>query len=153
MHVRLQVDLPRTSRRVPEARRLVSSLLEQAGAPSTVVEDMALVVTEACANVVHHATGSDRYGLSVALAGHACEVEVVDRGPGFASPAAGDPEQAAEEAGRGLGLMRALADEVHVRRDGERTCVRFVKRWGSGSEHDFGSTIAGSVPWELVTAG
>ena len=59
------------------------------------------------------------------LAGGAVELEVADTGRWRASPAPGDR-------GRGLGMMRALMDDVAVRTDAAGTVVRMTRRLGRG---------------------
>lgn len=76
------------------------------------IDDVQVAITEACANVVDHATDSDTYEVKVGLAADRCAITVVDQGLGFDAttvPLRAEPDA---ESGRGLVLMRALTDNV-----------------------------------------
>jgi anti-sigma regulatory factor (Ser/Thr protein kinase) len=84
--------------------------------------------TEALANALEHGSGpSARIELAFRVTGRAAAVRVTDAGrPGAPARLAGEPEAPPEASthGRGRLLMRALADEVRVRRRGLGTEVR-----------------------------
>ena len=99
------------------------------------IEDLRLVVSEACANAIesHTSQGSDeRIALRCDLADDRIEIEVRDRGGGF------DPDPGSElssladaaplgyEAGLGIPLMRTLSDEAEFTRSDAGTSVRLV---------------------------
>ena len=57
----LALRLPANADQVPVARRAVAEFCERCGLPAPLVDDVKLVVTEACTNVVLHAyDGSSR---------------------------------------------------------------------------------------------
>ncbi len=137
MLVKMQLSLPRDARFVSLMRNVADSVMTNFGVPDEAKGDMQLAITEACANAVRHATGTNEYSVSIAVRADGCDVEVVDLGPGFEPPAA-EPEPSAES-GRGLLLMRSLVDELQFLRDDDATSVRLVKRWpGVISAHDQG---------------
>jgi serine/threonine-protein kinase RsbW len=113
-------------------REVAGCILEQLHAPSEAVGDVKLAVTEACANAVRHAVGTAEYSVRLGVDDGACEIEIIDVGPGFTPDAeegqtiAGDDES---ESGRGLFLIRALVDDLQFVRDGENNKVRLVKRF------------------------
>ncbi len=133
MAVRVWLDLPRDARWVPSVREVAGSLLQTAGTPDADVADVQLALTEACANVVRHAVGTDSYSVGLAIDPAGCEVEIVDRGPGFEEDAAGDSADYAES-GRGLDLMRALVDDLEVRTDPGTTRLVLRKRSSAGPD-------------------
>ena len=51
----LALRLPATAEQVPVARRAVAEFCERCGLPAPLVDDVKLVTTEACTNVVLHA--------------------------------------------------------------------------------------------------
>lgn len=131
MAVRVWLDLPRDARWVASVRDVAGSLLQTVGTPDADVADVQLALTEACANVVRHAVGTDSYSVGLAIDPAGCEVEIVDRGPGFEEDAAGDSAGYAES-GRGLDLMRALVDDLEVRTDPGATRLVLRKRSSAG---------------------
>jgi anti-sigma regulatory factor (Ser/Thr protein kinase) len=94
---------------------------------SETVDDIALAVTEACANAILHSNSREMM-VSITAAGDAIEVEIRDGG--VFHPRIGVPELDGE-AHRGFQLMTAMMDEVAIvegtpSRPG--TSVRLVKR-------------------------
>ena len=93
--------------------------------------DVALAVTEACANVVEHAAGSqgpDEFELRLDLTAEECVVRVADRGTGFTSVGhTSYPPDPSSLRGRGIFLMRALVDRVQFDEAADGTIVRLEK--------------------------
>ncbi len=129
MRVSLRLTLPRDARYVPVLRAATSSVLRELGAPREDAEDVELVISEACGNVVRHATGSEAYSVGVAVDAHGCDIEVVDVGPGFDVEASCPDSDS--ETGRGLYLMRTLVDRLEFLADDEGTRIVLQKRWGT----------------------
>jgi len=74
--------------------------------------DVALALTEACANVVRHA-GVNEYEVQVEFSGCICHIRVVDKGQGI------DPRDTSrtevlfdQDSGRGIVLMRLMVDQL-----------------------------------------
>ena len=140
MHLSYGLRLPTDVRHVPVVRHLATATLRELGVRRESIDDIALAVTEACANVVDQSGGEgdpaseeSDFEVRVSVEGVWCRIEVVDSGGGF------DPEQAAldvrEEGpiaelthGRGLGLMRVLMDELHFEPGENGTTVVLLKR-------------------------
>ena len=124
MSILWSLRLRREAASVPFVRRLLVDAMETAGVDSDVSHDLAVAVSEACANAVAHGGSATRAGASGAyrvtayLDDRTCRIEVEDSGPGFpAGPprALGHrPSSYPAEQGRGLGLIRQLADHVHI---------------------------------------
>ncbi|MFF0725138.1 ATP-binding protein [Streptomyces sp. NPDC004134] len=130
--------LRREAASVPLARRLLVGAMETAGVDPDVAFDLSLALTEACANAVEHggaAPGED-YRVTAHFDGDRCHIEVIDSGPGFAtptphpdSPATPPPlTDTGAEGGRGLFLIAELSDHVDIRdRPGRGAVVSFDK--------------------------
>jgi anti-sigma regulatory factor (Ser/Thr protein kinase) len=124
----LALRLPAEPDQVPVARRAVAEFCEQFGMPAPLIDDVKLVVTEACTNVVLHAYGVAEPRPTFDLHAHvehgSLLVSVSDQGRGIAAPS---PNR-----GLGLGLRLALqlAGGVHTRDAdgglGTRLTMRFA---------------------------
>jgi anti-sigma regulatory factor (Ser/Thr protein kinase) len=125
----LTLRLPAEAEQVPVARHAVADFCDRSGLPAALIDDVKLVVTEACTNVVLHAydreTSHERtFELSAHLEPGALLVIVSDKGRGIGAPS---PNR-----GLGLGLRLALqlAGGVHTREGngglGTRLTMRFA---------------------------
>nr|BFD83913.1 hypothetical protein StreXyl84_33140 [Streptomyces sp. Xyl84] len=119
MSIWWSLHLRRDAASVPLARRLLLGTMETAGVDPDISYDLSVALSEACANAVEH--GGDAacgaYRVTAYLDGEKCRIEVADTGPGF--PAGGHrvplrAPHAEAEHGRGLCLIRELADHVHI---------------------------------------
>ncbi|APY87426.1 ATP-binding protein [Streptomyces alfalfae] len=142
MSIWWSLHLRREAASVPLARRLLIGTMETAGVDPDVSFDLSLALTEACANAVEHggaaAPGSTAgaYRVTAYLDGEKCRIEVADSGPGFPKASRGrtaatPARQTAahtDEHGRGLCLIRELADHVHCgNRPGRGAVISFDK--------------------------
>jgi serine/threonine-protein kinase RsbW len=137
VEIKLTLALPRDEYSVPVARRVLARSLGVLGVEETVVADIELALTEACTNVLDHATDTDEYEVSAGIDGELCIIEVIDRGGGFDSATRGlvEADPAAED-GRGIQIMRALVDRVtFTSRPQTGTVVHLEKQlsWDEGS--------------------
>jgi serine/threonine-protein kinase RsbW len=114
MRMTVRLDLPREAGSVPAARRLLRSALAVLHVNQSAGEDLEIAVTEACANVVRHATGAQTFEVSLDVGEEHCSIDVRDEGPGFDPGIAGAPDPGSEH-GRGLFLIRALSENVRLR--------------------------------------
>jgi serine/threonine-protein kinase RsbW len=126
MSIWWSLHLRREAASVPLARRLLIGTMETAGVDPDISFDLSVALSEACANAVEHggddAPGgpSEAYRVTAYLDGERCRIEVADTGPGFPAAVRGRPGGAARtvsadaEDGRGLCLIRELADHVHI---------------------------------------
>ncbi|MFI9343119.1 ATP-binding protein [Streptomyces sp. NPDC052773] len=117
MSIWWSLHLRRDAASVPLARRLLLGTMETAGVDPDVSYDLSVALTEACANAVEHGGGrsSGAFRVTAYLDGEKCRIEVTDSGPGFAHAPSRTARVAADDAehGRGLCLIRELADHVH----------------------------------------
>ena len=132
--IELQLTLPRDARYVAVLRRVAESLLSGLDVPADSVDDVAVALSEACGNVIRHASGTSEYGVRLSVADDHCTIEVCDLGPGFEPLDLGDmPVESDDlpgaEGGRGVPLLKALTDDLEFVRTDDTTTVRLVKRW------------------------
>lgn len=120
MSIWWSLHLRREAASVPLARRLLLGTMETAGVDPDISYDLSVALSEACANAVEHGgagahgTPSEAYRVTAYLDGEKCRIEVTDSGPGFAAALPPRPARFDAEHGRGLGLIRELADHVHI---------------------------------------
>lgn len=119
MSIWWSLHLRREAASVPLARRLLIGTMETAGVDPEISYDLSVALSEACANAVEHggdaALGaSEAYRVTAYLDGEKCRIEVADSGPGLARPLDPRPARPDAEHGRGLCLIRELADHVHI---------------------------------------
>lgn len=114
------------------ARKRLEQLLDRTDLTSDEVFDLTLAGGEALGNAVDH-TGADGVLLTVWVYPDRAVVEVTDCGNGFELAAGEEPPETGDEEtierGRGIKLMRMLADSVEIGRkpSGHGTVVRLVK--------------------------
>ncbi|MFH8793883.1 ATP-binding protein [Streptomyces sp. NPDC017941] len=140
MSIWWSLHLRREAASVPLARRLLMGTMESAGVHPDDSYDLSLALTEACANAVEHGGAAPpdapggAYRVTAYLDGEKCRIEVADSGPGFPpsrvrvsagrrgrrrsrrpapAPALPLPPETSES-GRGLCLIRELADHVDL---------------------------------------
>ena len=142
MSIWWSLHLRREAASVPLARRLLLGTMETAGVDPDVSYDLSVALSEACANAVEHggdgAHGdtSEAYRVTAYLDGEMCRIEVTDSGPGFPT---GRPRPARPDAehGRGLCLIRELADHVHIGdkpgRGGAVVSFDKILKWRNGA--------------------
>ena len=118
MDIAFTVHLPVDTGSVPFIRGLCRQALEHLDVERTVVDEISLALTEACANVVQHAGQRGLYEVTVAIDDRLCRISVVDSGEGFdpATLSERDDRSPLDE-GRGLLLMQALVDRLDFRHE------------------------------------
>src|SRR5580698_6843633 len=111
MEIKMVLFLPRDSLSVPVSRQVLDSCLETLGVTPDTRADIALALSEACANVICHAGPGEEYEVQVSAKDRRCAIEVVNAGNGNGEPAPGGFEVADEPAaitaehGRGLQII------------------------------------------------
>ena len=139
--------LPRDAESVPVSRQVLDGCLETLGVTADTRTDIALALSEACANVVLHAGPGDEYEVMASARDGRCVIEVVNTGNGALAMAAArdavaqapDRGPGVAEHGRGLKIMDAVVDNLRLTGDGRETTVHFEKalHWvpGAAGEH------------------
>ncbi len=136
MRITYSLDLPAEAQTVPVVRAIVRSTMTELGVDPDCVDDLALALTEACANVVAHATadgaiaGAAGYTVEICFDREVCEIQVTDQGGGFdASHLRIDMPGGDAERGRGLAIIETLMDSVAFASEpGGGTVVTFEKK-------------------------
>jgi serine/threonine-protein kinase RsbW len=80
MEIRVVLDLPRDAVSVPVIRQILDSCLETLGVTPDTGADIALALTEACANVIQHAGPGEQYEVRVSARDSKCVIEVINAG-------------------------------------------------------------------------
>jgi serine/threonine-protein kinase RsbW len=167
MEIKLVLYLPRDAVSVPVSRQVLDSCLETLGVTPDTRADIALALSEACANVVQHAGPGEEYEVQVIAKDCRCAIEVVNAGSQNAEPApdsvsaagngdgrrtGGEPSDgfapaddlvsAISEHGRGLKIIDAVADNVQLtgnQRQGRTLHFEKTLEWvpGAPGEHLF----------------
>jgi serine/threonine-protein kinase RsbW len=136
--VNVALSLPRDVASVPVTRQVLDSCLERLGVMPETRADIALALSEACANVIRHAGPGEEYEVIATTRDGRCVIEVVDNGYYGAKTLTSDkraaisehsgPESGTPEHGRGLKIIDAVTDELSLTGSGPAgTTVRFEK--------------------------
>jgi len=131
----MALRLPRDAASVPLIRQMLDGTLTSLGVEPQIRDDIELMLTEACSNVIRHAVPSDEYTVSAMVYDDLCVIRVVDTGHGFDPSKVHDAAPGAES-GRGLQIMRALADDVRFsnkRENGAVVCLEKRLRYSPGA--------------------
>jgi serine/threonine-protein kinase RsbW len=145
VEIKMVLFLPRDAASVPVSRQVLDGCLQTLGVTPDTRTDIALALSEACANVVLHAGPGDEYEVMARARDGRCVIEVVNTADGATAlapapvvpPADGLAPFTAEH-GRGLKIMDAVVDNLRLS-GGEKTTVHFEKAldWvpGAAGEH------------------
>jgi serine/threonine-protein kinase RsbW len=129
MEVKVALSLPRDVASVPVTRQVLDACLERLGVMPGTRADIALALSEACANVIRHAGPGREYEVIAMTADGRCVIEVVDTGGRDGSvlqPA--DSNTLMSEHGRGLKIIDAVTDRLTLTGSGPAgTTVHFEK--------------------------
>jgi anti-sigma regulatory factor (Ser/Thr protein kinase) len=119
---------------VSTVRRFVKAVL--LGAPDDVVSDLQLAASELVTNAIEHGHG-DEVAVEVSADRSRFELAVTstDAAADIAPPVDWAPPEASARAGRGLGIVGEIADDVDVQRRGSLLTIRVIRRPKSGSLH------------------
>ena len=137
VEIKMVLFLPRDAASVPVTRQVLAGCLDTLGVTADTRLDIALALSEACANVIRHAGPGDEYEVLARVTGGRCVIEVVNtgNGQGVITPGRGMAPLDAEH-GRGLKIMDAVVDELSLTGNGyEGTTVHFEKAllWEPGA--------------------
>ncbi|WP_342750016.1 ATP-binding protein [Actinomadura mexicana] len=111
MEITMDLVLPRDGASVPATRKLLDAALAALGVEGHIRDDIEMMLTEACTNVIKHAEHGADYTVRAMIQDRRCVIKVIDSGAGFDAARVPLPDPGAEN-GRGLMIMRALADDV-----------------------------------------
>lgn len=131
MEIRYSLRLPRDVGTVPLVRTICRDAMSRLGVTTDCQGDVALALTEACANVVQHADGAaNDYEVHIEFAGGICHIRVVDNGRGIDLRDSTRTETILDQdSGRGIVLMRLMVDRIAFEsRPEDGTIVHLQKR-------------------------
>jgi anti-sigma regulatory factor (Ser/Thr protein kinase) len=131
---RLELDLPCVKRSIEDVRLKVTEFAHSRGFKEE-AGDIALVVQEACKNVIEHARPPDgNIHVECLDAGDRMVMEVSDNGRGFdVEKLDHEPSSPMAIRGRGVKLMKGLMDGFSITSNPGGTRVRMEKKRGAGS--------------------
>ena len=113
MEIRYSLRLPRDVVTVPLVRTICRDAMHRLGVTTDCQGDVALALTEACANVVQHAAGENEYEVLIDFCGGVCHIRVLDKGRGIDLRDSSRTETILDQdSGRGIVLMRLLVDRI-----------------------------------------
>ena len=143
LEIKLVLSLPREAVSVPVTRQVLDGCLASLGVTPDTRADIALALSEACANVIQHAGTGEEYEVQVSARDRRCVIEVVNSGGRewpCSSAFADDPPPATAEHGRGLKIIDAVVDNLELTSTDYRgTTVHFEKEleWlpGAAGQH------------------
>jgi serine/threonine-protein kinase RsbW len=130
VEIRYSLRLPRDVVTVPLVRTICRDAMHRLGVTDDCQGDVALALTEACANVVQHAGGDSEYEVVVEFCGGVCHIRVLDNGRGIDLRDSNRTETILDQdSGRGIVLMRLLVDRLAFEsRPEDGTIVHLQKR-------------------------
>ncbi|MGD0699496.1 MAG: ATP-binding protein [Trebonia sp.] len=155
MEIQMVLHLPRDAVSVPVSRQVLDSCLETLGVTPDTRDDIALALSEACANVIQHAGPGEEYEVRVSTGNYRCAIEVVNTGSQDGDPltpdsigasasqdshgtgdawpgrfaVADEPVSAMAEHGRGLQIIDAVVDNLQLTGDKRQgTTLHFDKK-------------------------
>lgn len=129
--------MPRDVASVPISRQVLDSCLETLGVTANTRTDIALALSEACANVVLHAGAEQEYEVMARASNGRCVIEVANGGDGAVEVIPpSEPVPLTAEHGRGLRIIDAVTDNLRLTGNGRAgTTVHFEKEldWVPGA--------------------
>lgn len=176
VEIKMVLYLPRDAASVPVSRQVLDSCLETLGVTPDTRADIALALSEACANVIQHAGPGQEYQVQANARNGRCVIEVVNTGRGDGKPApdgsgagtvrassgpgeervepialTGDPVPATAEHGRGLKIINAVTDNLQLTgNERQGTTVHFEKalQWlpEASGQHLFSADRGSKAP-------
>jgi serine/threonine-protein kinase RsbW len=122
VEINLVLHLPRDTASVPVTRQVLDGCLKTLGVTPDTRADIALALSEACANVVQHAGPGDEYEVQARARNGCCVIEVVNTASGDDTPrpdgngfaVSSDPVPGTAESGRGLKIINAVVDNLQL---------------------------------------
>ena len=118
---------------VAAIRHASTEFLARRNVPSTVIDDLELVISELVTNAIVHRSSEDPVAVRVGL-NETIEIEVSNHGLVTAVPPVDAWRVASphDMSGRGLGIVRHLCDEAAIRQAGDRLVVRCRRQLPDG---------------------
>jgi serine/threonine-protein kinase RsbW len=122
----IRIEVPALAENIRMIESFIDNVKEEFHLDDDIYGNIMIAVTEAVNNAIKHGSGNDskkNVSLSLSLEDSTIRFKVEDQGEGFDYEHLPDPtapENIEKPGGRGIFLMKNLADEVYFR-DGGRT--------------------------------
>jgi serine/threonine-protein kinase RsbW len=124
VYLEVALCLPKEAVSVAPVRKSVATLLAFFDVHPDCVADIALALSEACANVIKHSTSDDDYEVRLQIDGDTCHLSVKNVGDDLdLSRVDGQMPDPHSENGRGIAIMKALMDKVTLTRESDSDAV------------------------------
>ncbi|HMU12598.1 MAG: ATP-binding protein [Bacteroidetes bacterium] len=126
-----RIDFPAKAENIALAEKLIDEACQKHGVHESHYGNILIALTEAVNNAIHHGNRLDpskSVGLGYQVKGDKIVFVVSDEGPGFDFqhlPDPTDPQNIEKPHGRGVFLMRALADSVEFSDNGATVAMAF----------------------------
>lgn len=126
-----RIAFPSKAENINLAERLIDELCVKHSVNEDLYGNILIAITEAVNNAIHHGNKLDpekMVSLGYGVQGSKLSVLITDEGPGFDYenlPDPTEPENIEKPHGRGVFLMRALADEVAFEQNGAEVEMTF----------------------------
>jgi serine/threonine-protein kinase RsbW len=129
LEIKVALSLPRDAASVPVTRQVLDGCLATLGVIPDTRADIALALSEACANVIRHAGPGREYEVTARTCNSRCIIEVLDTGNGSGAPSlTASTDTLPAEGGRGLKIIDAVVDDLHLTgNSNDGTTVHFEK--------------------------
>jgi serine/threonine-protein kinase RsbW len=115
MYFDVAICLPQEAETVALIRAAITDTLRLFGVADECAEDIRLSLSEACTNVIAHASSEDEYEVRVRIDDEHCEITVRNTGVGFdAAALTGVMPDPSSARGRGVAIMHAVMDNVDL---------------------------------------
>lgn len=109
--------IPSSVEYLPSVRDLIESSAEQMGFEPQEVQRVVTAAFEAVVNAITHGSPrgtEDTVRIDILIYDNKFEIRIADQGPGFTVTSPSEMPDVSSPRGRGLPLMQALVDEVHI---------------------------------------
>lgn len=132
VHSTKHIDFPARTENIALAEKLIDQACAEHQVPESLYGNILIALTEAVNNAIHHGNALDpakRVSLGYDTQGPLITFTVSDEGPGFDFenlPDPTDPRNIEKPHGRGVFLMRALADKVVFSDNGATAELTFM---------------------------
>jgi serine/threonine-protein kinase RsbW len=126
-----RIDFPAKAENIALAEKLIDEACSKHNVHESHYGNILIALTEAVNNAIHHGNALDpakKVSLGYEVKGDRIIFMVQDQGPGFDYehlPDPTDPKNLEKPHGRGVFLMRALADEVNFEDNGATVTMAF----------------------------
>ncbi len=131
VHFTQRIEFPAQAENIALAEKLIDEACTRYNVPESLYGNILIALTEAVNNAIHHGNALDptkQVQLGYSIEGDKVTFVVNDEGPGFDYehlPDPTDPQNIEKPHGRGVFLMRALADSVAFSDNGASVEIAF----------------------------